>query len=115
MPYLKFDWLFGNSVWQANRPNGRIPEPGGSPVALRSARYVAELRADVPRAGEGYTQSKTQTIAISGEDCEVTAHKTGKSTWTAYGYVRGIPIQTDADTTHVAFSRWRAVAKTLLD
>ena len=95
MSYLTFDWLFGKSVAQAHRPVAGISEPTGLHVAC--------------------TESKTQKITISGEDCEVTAHKTGKATWKAYGYVKGMPIQTAADTAHAAFSRWRHLAKTMLD
>ncbi len=57
--------------------------------------------------------TKTQTIPISDEDCEVTAHQTGKYAWKAYGYVKGAPIHATGDTAAAAFSRWRKSARTL--
>jgi hypothetical protein len=115
MSCLNFDWLFGKAAPQAHPPVAGISEPAGSHNALTSSWYGGDLRGAVPCAGGGYTQNKTQTIAISGEDCEVTAHKTGKATWKAYGYLKGMPIQATDDTAHAAFRRWRDLAKTMLD
>lgn len=57
--------------------------------------------------------TRTQTISVSGEDCEVTAHQIGKYAWKAYGYVRGAPIHAMGETAPAAFSHWRKSARTI--
>jgi hypothetical protein len=57
--------------------------------------------------------TRTQTISVSGEDCEVTAHQIGKYAWKAYGYVKGSPIHATGETAPAAFSRWRKLSKTI--
>jgi hypothetical protein len=75
---------------------------------------VAPLNAGA-RGPAHYTENQAQTVVIAGEDCEVTVHRTGKTTFTAYGYVKGLPIEADADASHLAFSRWRHLAKMMRD
>jgi hypothetical protein len=107
MSHLKFDWLFGKSIPQARPPLAGISQPGGSHVARIGGLCHAQ--------DERYTENKTQKITISGEDCEVTAHKTGTANWKAYGYVKGMPVQAVGDTAQAAFSHWRDLAKTMLN
>jgi hypothetical protein len=88
MSHLNLDWLFG-------RKNS-----------------LAQLRcAGATEAGRD-AENKTQTIVIAGEDCDVAAHKTGKASWKAYGYVKKTPVQATGDTAQAAFSRWRDLATT---
>jgi hypothetical protein len=91
MSYLNFDWLFGKKNPQAQPPGGVVCETGRE------------------------TENKTQKIVIAGEDCDVTAHKTGRNSWKAYGYVKKMPVQAAGDTARAAFTHWRDLAKTLRD
>lgn len=76
-------------------------------LGLGRLLQVFSRRTPAPDSGP-----QTQTITILGEDCNVMAHQTGISTWKAYGYAKGIPIQATGDNPPAAFSGWRKLART---
>jgi hypothetical protein len=123
MSYLNFSWLFGNRGVPEHRLSAsqEIPRPrtgafdaGDSLVAFRSSGFDRQLQAAVSGDAERCGETKTQMILVAGADCEVTAHKTGKASWKAYGYVQGMPIHATGETAPAAFRQWRSVAKTML-